>query len=540
MKIGIISAYMDHYRRGEHNRGVLQPQIGPLIAGLLPQDADIEIINDVWGEPDWSKDYDLLIISSLHSDFDRARQISHYWRRRGAKTVYGGIMASTYSHLCRPFFDTVVVGDPEGSIPQIYEDFCRGELEPLYVSGPYNVRKIPVPRFDLQAKQQVLPISLEATRGCPFSCDFCVLTGIGTRHHVRPAEAVVRDIRRAQAMLRDRTRWHQRYRLNAVVFADNNIGGNRKYLKQLTEALTPLGIRWGSSITFNVISNEDTVKMLSRSGCRSLYVGLESFNPEAIADMRKPQNIVDEIENVLTLCHHHGIAIESGLMLSPTIDDSHYMQTIPSRLKESGLGVPGFMCFESPIPGTPHFHRLAVEDPPALLPHALLRDFNGYTLVTRPKRESLDLFIDTYKWLLTSIYSRTSILGKYAHDLQRFLCGGHLDTAIIGAGQRRGWRGPDPDRTYVAGTDTPPPEATSVPFSDDDFDSENEHRLILDPCRVTDASGRVLPEWLHSTRVFAPKGRISADALRLTAKLQANQPQRSLPRQTGRNLIGGP
>ncbi len=328
-------------------------------------------------------------------------------------------------------------------------------------------------------------------------------------------------------MLRDRTPWHQWYKLNTVIFTDNNIGGNRKYLKQLSEALAPLDIRWGSSLTFNVISNEDTVKMLSRAGCRFVYVGLESFNPKAIADMKKPQNIVDEIERVLALCHRYGILVESGLMLSPTIDDSDYMQTIPSRLRESGLGIPGFMCFESPIPGTPHFHRLALEQRPAFLPHALLRDFTGYTLVTRPKRESLDLFVETYKWLLACVYSRTSILDKYARDLRRFLCGGSLDTAIIDlVGRRRGWRRPDLDRTYVGGTDTPPPEAKSVPFSDDDFDSENERGLILDPWRVTNAAGRLLPEWRHSTRVFAPNGKISPEALRLTVKPKA-RPNRS-------------
>ena len=109
MRVGIISVFVYFHRRGAHHRGVLQPQIGPLIAALLPPDADVEIVNDAWDEPDWTKDYDLLFIGCLHSDFDRARQISHYWRRRGAKTVFGGIMASTYADLCQPYFDSVVV-----------------------------------------------------------------------------------------------------------------------------------------------------------------------------------------------------------------------------------------------------------------------------------------------------------------------------------------------------------------------------------------------------------------------------------------------
>ena len=79
MRVGIISVFVDYHRNGAHHRGFLQPQIGPLIAGLLPSDIEIEVINDTWEDPDWSRVYDLLFISGMHSDFDRARQISHYW-----------------------------------------------------------------------------------------------------------------------------------------------------------------------------------------------------------------------------------------------------------------------------------------------------------------------------------------------------------------------------------------------------------------------------------------------------------------------------
>ena len=83
MKVGIISVYVDYHRRGRKNRLSIQPQAGALIAGLLPAGVEVEVINDAWRDPDWSRNYDLLLISCLHSDFDRARQISHYWRRRG-------------------------------------------------------------------------------------------------------------------------------------------------------------------------------------------------------------------------------------------------------------------------------------------------------------------------------------------------------------------------------------------------------------------------------------------------------------------------
>jgi hypothetical protein len=194
------------------------------------------------------------------------------------------------------------------------------------------------------------------------------------------------------------------------------------------------------------------------------------------------------------------------------------MESIPGRLTECGLHVPSFICFECPIPGTPHFHRLAAEDPPALLPNALLRDFNAYTLVTRPKREPVEGFIETYRTIMKTTYAAPRRIRKLADDLPRFLAGGYWMTSLVdlGACALDAYQ-PHPDRTYIAGTDVPHPEATSVPLTEDDFSSDAEQRAILEPMRVTDSSGRVLPEWRESTRVFEKKGAVSAGARQLIA-----------------------
>jgi radical SAM superfamily enzyme YgiQ (UPF0313 family) len=513
MRIGIVSVHVDYHRRGRHHRGVLQPQVGPLIAGLLPRDVDIEVINDAWEEPDWTRDYDLLFISSLHPDFDRARQISHYWRRRGAKTVFGGTMASTYAGLCRPFFDSIVIGDPEGSVSAIYRDFCRRQLKPIYVSGPYDPVRVPVPRFDLLAHKQLLPLSLEATRGCPFACDFCALTAIGTRHCTRPPELVVRDIREGQRMLRGVVPWLKR---RLVVFCDNNFGGNASYLRELCDALTPLGIRWGTAATFNVVANLEQVRMLSRAGCRFVFMGLESFNPRVILDMNKPQNAVHLTKQVIEQCLDHGILIVAGLMLSPLLDDVPYIRSLPEHLERCGLIVPSFLSFECPIPGTPNFRRHADSKPSTFLPDALLRDFNGYALVTRPSRESPEAFVEEYQRTLGIVSSGHQKLKKLAHDWARLGARGWFLSGLVDTiDQITPFPRPAPDRSYVTGTDTIPPEAASVPLSAVDFDSELEHRAVMEPWRVSDHDGRVLPMWRDPTTVFERGGRISSQVLEL-------------------------
>ena len=513
MRVGVLFVYVDYNRNGAHYKGALQPQIGPVIASLLPPGVEVEVINDTIEEPDWNRDYDLLFISCAHSDFDRARQISRYWQRRGAKTVFGGVLASTYYSLCQPYFDSIVVGDSEGVVPELYQDFIEGNLRPLYVSRSYDAATLPVPRFDLLTKQ-MLPLSLEATRGCPFSCEFCALTGIGTRFHTRPVEMVVRDIEVGRKMLRGLV---PDWKLYGAAFVDNNIAGNLSYLGRLLEALRPLRLRWGAAVTFNAICDPEVVQALERAGCRFLYMGLESFNADSIADMRKYQNAVEKTKSALEQCRNHGILVQSGLLINPLVDDLLYIETIPARLRESGLHIPSFICFECPIPGTPYFQRLASEPKPAFMPNALLRDFTGYTLVVRPKRETVEDFVAGYRAVLDATFSGRAKFRKLADDIPRFMRHGRWESIAMDLIQQLTvvYRPPHPKRTYLPVTDVIPIEMSSVPLTESDFDSEEDRDSIMKPWQVTDEEGRVLPQWTQATKVYQSKGQLSEVLMKL-------------------------
>jgi radical SAM superfamily enzyme YgiQ (UPF0313 family) len=504
MRVGIISVFTDYHRRGRHHRGVLQPQIGPLIAALLPNDVDVHVVNDTWDDPDWDRDYDLLFLSCLHSDFDRARQISHYWRRRGAKTVLGGTFASTYPHLCAPYFDAVAIGDAESTVPAIHADFSRGRLQPVYVGHPFDHRQLPAPRLELVAKRQVLPLAIEASRGCPFSCDFCALTGIGTRYHSRPAAEVADEIRAAREALRGLAAWPRRH---IAIFYDNNIGGTPQALRALCDELAPLNVRWGACVSFNVIRDANLVRELARGGCRCVFVGLESFNQATIEQMRKGHNLLAETRQTIARCRDHGILAMSGLMLSPVTDTLDDIEAIPDKLRECGLHVPAYICFETPFPGTPHFHRLARCREPAFLPNALLRDFNGYTLVTRPRHTTPEEFVAAFRRLHRRVYSLRTRLSKLLHDLPGFIRRGGIVPMLFDIYELFSESGHlPPKRTFITGTDRPPPE--TVPLTDADFQDEHERQAILAPWRVTDREGRILPQWRSSNQVFTAKGSV--------------------------------
>ena len=507
MKIGIISVFTDYHRRGAHHRGVLQPQIGPLIAALLPAHADVDVINDAWDDPDWSRRYDLLFISCLHSDFDRARQISHYWRRRGAKTVLGGTMASTYSALCAPYFDVIAVGDPEGLVAQIVADFEAGVLQDRYVATPFDAQRVPHPRLDLAARQQVLPLAIEATRGCPFTCEFCALTGIGTRFHTRPAAAIAKELTAGRRALAGLASWLRRH---VAIFYDNNLGGNPAHMRAICAALAPLGIRWGACVTFNVICDEQNVKALAAGGCRCVFVGLESFNRDTIREMGKHQNVLAETQAAIRLCHDNGILVMAGLMLSPLGDSLEYIESIPAQLRAVGLHVPTYICFETPFPGTPHFARLAAAGGGALMPNTLLRDLNGYTLAVPPRHATPEAFVAAYKRVSKKIYSRRARLGKFLADLPRLAFRGRAAPLLFNLYELLFADGRlNAARNFIAGTDIEPPETHAVPFTDADFDSAEERARIIEPWRVSDGEGRVLPMWLGAKALYRAKGRIN-------------------------------
>lgn len=515
VKVGIISVFVDYHRRGAHKRGLLQPQAAPLIAACLPPGTDVEIVNDSWEDPDFTKQYDLLFISCLHPDFDRARQLSHYWRMRGAKTVLGGTMASSFPKLCLPYFDAVVVGDAESTVPQVYDDFVHDRLRAVYVSSQYDSTRVPTPRFDLMAHAQAFPLALEASRGCTFACNFCILTGLGVRYSGRAIADVERDLRAAVVQTRGATKWWEWHKRKAVVFYDNNLGADLVWLGELADAMKRLNLLWGGPITFNALQDRDLVERMGASGCRTLYTGLETFNPEALAHMNKRHNVLDQVRDVVEHCIRSGILVDTGLLLNPAVDTPEYIRRIPELLEKSGVYVPTFVAFESPIPGTPLFRRMAAEAETPFLPNALLRDFTGYTLVTKTERTTIEEFIDGYRWLCSEVGSRRARLRKLAHDLPRLIASGRFGTAAADIFDH--WIDvpdirPDTDRTLLAGTDRVPPEESRIPFERSDFESDEERALICDPWRVTGADGRVLEPWFGSVPVFGAGGKVRVRA----------------------------
>src|SRR5262245_54258520 len=187
MRIAVIATYAHPTRLPIKERSVMQSAAPELIAALCPDGAEVELYNEKETDIPLDRHWDLVFFSYLHAYYEHTKVLSCLFRQRGMTTVAGGRHASHFPDDCQPHFDVFIVGEPEANVPALIHDFERGQLQCRYDFPPETPSKIRPYRYDLidfHSNPIRMP-GVEASRGCPFVCNFCVLTG-HERYRYRP------------------------------------------------------------------------------------------------------------------------------------------------------------------------------------------------------------------------------------------------------------------------------------------------------------------------------------------------------------------
>lgn len=188
----------------------------------------------------------------------------------------GGIHASALPDEAKQNVDSVVIGEADYLWEGILDDYRNSTLKPRYKSEKlHDLKNMPVPRYDLVKKQYYVAKTLPvvASRGCPHNCEFCTVTKFfGNTYRLRPIDDVIRDIEMSG--------------VKSFFFVDDNIIGNRKYAEELFTRLIPLKIRWSGQSTVTLGKFPDLCKLMAKSGCFSLVLGIESINQASLATFK--------------------------------------------------------------------------------------------------------------------------------------------------------------------------------------------------------------------------------------------------------------
>ncbi len=269
--------------RREHSLYVDEARMEPLqlgiLAALTPQDVEVVLYDDRMEEIPYDEPTDLVAITVETFTARRAYEISAEFRRRGVKTVMGGMHAMLIPEEVAQHCDCVIVGDAEPVWEQMIEDHRRGQLLPRYdaVQPPYPQKNV-ITRRDLFEGKGYLPITLlQFSRGCSHKCSFCASSVYFRAHHYcRPVEDVVKEIKAQKRKL--------------LFFVDDNIVCCREKAKELFRALIPLKIRWVSQGSMDMLNDPELMELMVKSGCLGLVIGFESISPDCISEMNKGTN----------------------------------------------------------------------------------------------------------------------------------------------------------------------------------------------------------------------------------------------------------
>jgi radical SAM superfamily enzyme YgiQ (UPF0313 family) len=240
---------------------------------------------------------------------EMARLKAHF----GAALVSFGPHASTVPAVSMarvPDVDGMIVGEPEdailalaagtgftaellGSIPALTWRRADGvgaarTIVPHAAKGTFaGFQTMPFPAWDLvPLEHYTLPLEgkpyiiVETSRGCPYSCDFCVAPiHQGHKFRERDPKVIVDEIERAKRELgvSHFYLWGDTVTLNAKTFSrfcDELIARN-------------LGVHWFGNARADNLTDPAFVDRLRKSGCWMLAMGIESASPETRKDMVK-------------------------------------------------------------------------------------------------------------------------------------------------------------------------------------------------------------------------------------------------------------
>ena len=231
--------------------------------------------------------------------------------------------------------------------------------------------------FLIEGWKDAMIFPVLTSRGCPFDCTFCSVTKMfGHRYRTRSPERVLEDIQHYR-------RTHPKA---SMFFYDDNFAADKKRTKRLLELMLKNNIRlpWTAQSRLDVVKDRELLELMHRSGCRVLYIGLESVNPQTLLEYKKRQT-VEEMEEAIRTLHQHKIKIHGMFVLGGEQDDGDtVMQTVKSAIKWKIDTVQ--MVILTPLPGTPLYDNLVSENRVTSFDWSL---YDGHHVVYKPNKMSV-------------------------------------------------------------------------------------------------------------------------------------------------------
>ena len=213
-----------HAVRFEGKRSVFPPLGLLTVSALLPRSwerrlVDLNVQSLKPADIEWA---DMVFATAMLVQKESLREVVGRCKAHGKCVVLGGpYVTTTVEEL--PEADHIFLGEAETTLPQFVADLARGEARRIYQATERPpLSTSPRPDFQLANMKRYSAMSVQYSRGCPFSCEFCDIIEIYGRiprtkstHQILAEFDVLRDLG-----------WR-----STVFVVDDNFIGNKKNVR---------------------------------------------------------------------------------------------------------------------------------------------------------------------------------------------------------------------------------------------------------------------------------------------------------------------
>ena len=334
----------------------------PLLAALTPHAHMVTLIDENVEPLDYEAlaDMDIVGVTGMSVQRARMKEILRELKQRGCFTVVGGPWVTVQEDYFGELADVIFVGEAEDTWPAFLEDWQGRQWKRRYEQQTKSdMTRVPTPRFDLLKMDKYLYASLQISRGCPFTCEFCdIIVTFGRLPRLKTSAQVLAELDSLRVL-----------HVQQVFIVDDNLIGNKQAIKRVLRDVIQYQEHHGYPFTFfteatlDLAEDDELMRLMTDANIEAVFIGIETPNEAALKETKKHQNVRPGAGSMLERIQRiqrAGIEVTCGMIVGfdhddATIFDSQQQFLAEGHIPHAMLG----MLYA--IPKTPLHARLTKE-----------------------------------------------------------------------------------------------------------------------------------------------------------------------------------